>query len=138
MTTTTKTPAELAASLTPRDLNAVLAPSGWCMTEVTINQVTGFCRVKAERRDHGAGAGVLVTLHRSAHGARVTETREVTERRPGMFRDHWEVVDGGVLGRRRCEGMRSALRMLANYIDDNGASGALVGRRALRQLGGAV
>ena len=64
--------------------------------------------------------------------------RDAIERRPGMFRDFWEVVPGAHFGRRRYSGLRSALRGLANYIDDNKVSALGNGRDALRQLAGYV
>jgi len=114
------------------NLNAIIAPSGWALMDVTVNTETGFARVVAERRDHAAGTGVKVTLLRSNHAAKVVEKRDVVARRPGMYRDFWEVTDAS-FGGRRFDGMRSALRGLARYIDDNASTGQLADT-ALRQL----
>jgi len=125
-----------AATSLARSVNAALAPVGWAVHDVTINQVTGFARVVAERRHEGRG--VKITLLRSCHGAAVVEMRDVTERKPGMFRDYWEVMAN--LGRGRHSGFRSALRTLANYIDDNpaGDSALKAGRPALRMIAAAL
>lgn len=116
------------------DVNRALAPTGWALTEVTINATSGYVRIKAERRDHDQRSGVLVTLTRGCHRAPVSSQREITALRPGMFRSFWEVVDGGMLGRESHCGPRSALRALARYIDDNGSARAA--RGALRPLAG--
>ena len=123
------------SSLAPQlcDLNKALASTGWMLFEVTIDTCTGFARVVAERRDEH-GSGMKVTLHRSEHGEPVLEMRDVIERKPGMYRDHWEVVSNGHMGRRRFDGFRSALRGLANYIDDNSAVAICSSRETLRQL----
>ena len=123
------------SSLAPqlRDLNKSLVGTGWTLLEVTTNTSTGFARVIAERRD-AHGQGMKVTLHRSVHGEPELEMRDVIERRPGMYRDHWEVVSNAHMGRRRFDGFRSALRGLANYIDDNKATAIGSSREALRQL----
>lgn len=52
---------------TSGELNAILAPTGWSLMDVTVNTETGFARVVAERRDHSAGTGIKVTLLRSGH-----------------------------------------------------------------------
>lgn len=114
------------------DLNTILAPTGWALMDVTVNTETGFARVVAERRDHSAGTGIKVTLLRSTHATKVIEKRDVIARRDGMYRDFWEVTDAS-FGGRRFDGMRSALRILARYIDDNAAMGQL-GGAALRRL----
>jgi hypothetical protein len=75
------------------DLNAILAPTGWALMDVTVNTETGFARVVAERRDYEAGTGIKVTLLRSNHAAKVVERRDVVARRSGMYRDFWEVTD---------------------------------------------
>jgi hypothetical protein len=118
------------------DLNAALRPIGWALLDVTINTTTGFARIIAERRDHREGKGVMVTLMRGAHGSKVVERRDITERKPGMYRDFWTVVDS--LGGRTFDGMRSALRGLAHYIDDNpiGEAGGRIANQALRALAG--
>ena len=114
------------------DLNAILAPSGWALMDVTVNTVTGFARVVAERRDYNTGTGIKVTLLRSTHETKVIEKRDIIALRPGMYRDFWEVTDAS-FGGRRFDGMRPALRLLARYIDDNAAVGRLADK-ALRQL----
>jgi len=121
-----------------KQINAALAVTGWAILDFTINTITGFARLTAERR--GAdGHGMKVILHRSAHGRDVLEVRDLIERKPGMYRDHWDVVGDGHMGRRRYTGFRSALRGLANYIDDNSAVvTAMVGRTSLRELAGAL
>ena len=121
---------------TAADLNAILAPSGWALMDVTVNTETGFARVVAERRDHSAGTGIKVTLLRSTHATKVVEKRDVTTRRDGMYRDFWEVTDAS-FGGRRFDGMRSALRLLARYIDDNAIVGQLADT-AFRQLAATI
>ena len=125
-----------ALQILPRaaDINAALRPTGWTLMEVTINTTTGFARVIAERRE--AGKGVKVTLLRSAHGAKVIERRDIIERKAGMYRDAWEVSDAS-FGGRRFDGMRSALRGLAHYINDNAAAAGQLGNVALRPLAAA-
>ena len=111
-------------------LNAVLRPCGWALMEVTINMVTGFARIIAERRE--GDSGVKVTLLRSGYNSKVVERRDVIARVPGMYRDFWEVTDAS-FGGRRFDGLRPALRGLANYIDDN-ATGERLALAALRPL----
>lgn len=98
---------------------------------MTINMTTGLARVVAERR--AEGKGVKVTLLRSAHGAKVVERRDLIERKDGMYRDFWEVTEAS-FGGRRFDGMRSALRGLAHYIDDNADVGNRVAGTVLRPL----
>lgn len=119
-------------AISSADLNAILAPTGWALMDVTVNTETGFARVVAERRDYEAGTGIKVTLLRSSHSAKVVERRDVVARRPGMYRDFWEVTDAS-FGGRRFDGIRSALGSLARYIDDNVKIGRLADT-ALRQL----
>lgn len=125
-------PAAQTSAISAANLNGILAPTGWALMDVTVNTETGFARVVAECRDHAAGTGIKVTLLRSNHAAKVVEKRDVVARHPGMYRDFWEVTDAS-FGGRRFDGMRSALRGLARYIDDNAAMGQL-GDTALRQL----
>ena len=121
---------------TSGELNAILAPTGWSLMDVTVNTETGFARVVAERRDHSAGTGIKVTLLRSGHTTKVVERRDVIARRPGMYCDFWEVTDAS-FGGRRFDGMRSALRLLARYIDDNAIVGQLADT-AFRQLAATI
>jgi len=129
----TVAPATVAPAIA--DLNRTLRPSGWTLLDVTVNATTGFVSVIAERRDYKAGTGRMVTLMRGAHGSKVVERRDITARKPGMYRDFWEVVDS--LGGRTFDGMRSALRGLAHYIDDNAATGDRLAGSALRPLAAA-
>lgn len=117
------------------DLNRTLRPTGWTLLDVTINTTSGFVRIVAERRDYKSGTGRMVTLMRGVHGSKVVERRDITERKPGMYRDFWEVVDS--LGGRTFEGMRSALRGMAHCIDDNAVSGERIAGTALRALAAA-
>lgn len=133
---TTETSNRTTALDSIADLNATLRPIGWALLEVTINTTTGFVRITAERRDYREGKGIMVTLLRGAHGSKVVERRDIVARKPGMYRDFWEVVDS--LGGRTFEGMRSALRGLAHYIDDNpiGEADGRIANQALRALAG--
>jgi hypothetical protein len=123
---------EARASLAKR-VNAALAGTGWAILEASLNTETGFARIIAERRDYEAKSGVMVTLHRSHYDGAVLEMRDSTKLVGGMYKDHWEVVEGGHFGRRRHMTFKTALRALAHYIDDNSMPGALEwqGRKAL-------
>ena len=122
---------ETAIAPNAAEINAALRSTGWEVMEVTVNTTTGFARVVVERRDQGKG--VKITLLRSAHRARVVERRDIIERKAGMYRDHWEVTEAS-FGGRRFDGMRSALRGLAHYIDDNAVPGGRLAGTALRPL----
>lgn len=125
-------PTEIAAVFPfAAEINAALRLTGWRIMEVTINMTTGFARVVAERR--AEGKGVKVTLLRSVHGAKVVERRDLIERKDGMYRDFWAVTEAS-FGGRRFDGMRSALRGLAHYIDDNADAGNRVAGTVLRPL----
>lgn len=114
-----------------------LALSGWRIREVSINLHTGFARLTFLRNDGATGR--LVTVLRSARGARVVAVREVGALKPGMYRDFWDFSDSTVLGRETYQGLRSALRGVAAYVGDNPAAGCLgCGRDPLRLLAGAL
>lgn len=125
-----------ALTFDPKRINRALRPSGWQVTELTLNQTTGFARLRVERRDYESGTGRLVTLLRSGHGNRVVMVRDVTALRPGMYRSEWEVVD--TLGQTRFPGMKSALRSLADYLADNSQISMRAARDAFRPLAASV
>jgi hypothetical protein len=126
-------PVAIAGTLSSiESVNAALRPLRWAIVEASVITTTGFARIIAERRE--GGRGVKVTLLRSTFGAPVLEMRDVTEKLPGMYRDFWTVVDGGHLGRRSHEGIRTALRCLANYIEDNSHVPRLTARKAVAAL----
>lgn len=115
-------------------VNAGLRATGWALLDVTVSTVTGFARIVAERRE--GDRGVKVTLLRAGFGCKVVERRDIIARVPGMYRDFWEVTDAS-FGGRRFDGLRSALRGLATYIDDN-TTGDRLALAALRPLAGAL
>lgn len=58
-----------------------------------------------------------------ARNGRVVLEREIVRRRAAgnVRRTHGQIWDRELLGRSRAEGVRHGLRMVANYIQDNGA-----------------
>jgi hypothetical protein len=110
----------------------MIALTGWQFEEVTVNQVTGYACIKVARIDGNDKR--LVTLMRSSHGGKVVERREVGRLRQGMYKDWWDFSESHLLGCATREGFRSALRSLANYIDDNKAIGCLESSRPALRL----
>ena len=98
--------------------NRVLGPTGWQLTEVTVNATTGFVRVSVEQRDYTSKRGRLVTLLRSGRASAVVVVRDVTALMAGAFESFWTVLD--TLGQERFGTLSEGLEHLGTYLRDNG------------------
>ena len=116
-------------SQSQRALNAAFVSAmGWTIQAVEVNQITGFARIQAARVD--GDRKTLVTILRSTHGAVAVERRDICARASGFYSgDYWELI--ATLGGRRYDGIRSALRGLAHYIDDNRRQGLIGSSRPI-------
>ena len=78
-----------------------------------------------------------VPIYRARRGVAFSETerRDILERRPGMYRDHWEIVDH--LGGRKYAGIRAACRGAAGYLADN-SDNPVFAREGMGMLVGAL
>lgn len=118
-----------------RQANALLSLAGWSLTRVEANTETGRLRVWARRDD-----GREVTLDARPGRATLTCEQAGSEIVPVGRRGDRALVrrlTSTFLGRHVVgEGVRSGLRGLARYLDDNATTPALVGRAALALIAG--
>ena len=120
--TITTTAATAATTPAQRTLVHTLERLGWSIASAEVNLVAGTARIELRRAD-----GLLVTL--DARNGNVSITRErvrVEVKRMGRNGDRYraEVLRTDFLGRTRHEGIRSGLRALANYVEDNATTAA--------------
>lgn len=106
-----------ATTTAQRTLVHTLERLGWSIASAEVDLVTNTARIELRRVD-----GLLVTLDARNGNVSITRERvrvevEVTGRRGDRCRS--EVLRTEFLGRTRHEGIRSALRSLANYVEDN-------------------
>lgn len=114
-----------------RALVRALESAGWRLRAVEIDTHRATARVELVRAD-----GLLVTL--DARDGRASITREMTDREVVAVgrrgdRSRAERLHMRFVGRSRHEGVRSALRSLCNYVEDNAPVGKLP-RSSVRAL----
>lgn len=117
MSTSTATTGTEVATPAQRTLVHTLERLGWSIASAEVNLVAGTARIELRRAD-----GLLVTLDARNGNVSITRERvrvevEVTGRRGDRCRS--EVLRTEFLGRTRHEGIRSGLRALASYVEDN-------------------
>lgn len=97
---------------------AVLEEIGWECRELDLNLHSGYARVTLHRHD-----GRWICLFADGIGRVTLERnhRRFAWRNPNR-QDGALIVDE-FLGRQRCEGVRSGLRTVTNYLADNPAPG---------------
>jgi len=114
------TATDILTTTAQRTLVHTLERLGWSLTSAEVDLVTNTARIELRRVD-----GLLVTL--DARNGTVSITRErvrVEVKRMGRDRYRAEVLRTDFLGRTRHEGIRSGLRALANYVEDNATTAA--------------
>lgn len=109
---------EVLECMTPERValaTAALDRLGWDLLSCEVDTVHGTFRLEVRRE------ALHVTL--DARNGRVLLEREVVRQRQArnVRHTHGQIWDREFLGRRHPEGLRHGLRMLANYIQDNGA-----------------
>ena len=113
---------DILTTTAQRTLVHTLERLGWSLTSAEVDLVTNAARIELRRVD-----GLLVTL--DARYGTVSITRErvrVEVKRMGRIGDRYRAgaLRTDFLGRTRHEGIRSGLRALANYVEDNATTAA--------------
>lgn len=96
---------------------------GWSLSSAEVNLVANTARVELRRTD-----GLLVTLDARNGRASITRERvrvetELRGRKSDRYRAEFIRVE--FIGRTRYDGIRSAMRSLCNYVEDNAVAPAL-------------
>lgn len=112
-----------------RSIEQALAAIGWQLLSVDIDIDREAARIELKRGD-------LHVMLDARHG-RASLTREIHDRRQQRIGRKGDItvverIEPRLLGRTRCDGLRSGLRTLSHYVADNAA--VAIGHDQAREL----